>query len=246
MTTLDVLAIGAHPDDVELGCGATLARLVEDGRRVGIVHLTRGEAGTRGTVEQRRREAEGAAAALGVEVLTWLDCGDGGLRTGRAEEDDLIEVIRTWRPDVLIGPPPAERHPDHVRAHHLVADAAFYAGLRGRAPERGEPFRPGAVFCYMQNDQFQPTFIVDVSSVWQRKVDALDCYRTQLYVPATDHGPDAAGPATKVASREFREAVDGRARHYGLLIGVERGEPFWSPRPFAVGDLASLAISGLR
>src|SRR6185436_1090233 len=132
---LDVLAIGAHPDDVELGCGATLAKLARQGRRVGILHLTRGEAGTRGTAEERLAEAERAAAALGAAELAFLDCGDGSLRTGPDEEDALIEVLRTWRPDLLLTPTPHDRHPDHGRAHRLAEAASFYAGLAGRAPQ---------------------------------------------------------------------------------------------------------------
>jgi bacillithiol biosynthesis deacetylase BshB1 len=129
---LDVLAVGAHPDDVELGCGGTLARLASEGRAVGILHLTRGERGTRGTPEGRRAEAEAAAAALGAAAMDFLDCGDGGLRTGPAEEDSLIVKLRLWRPDLVLAPSPHDRHPDHTRAHRLVEAACFYAGLRHR------------------------------------------------------------------------------------------------------------------
>lgn len=237
---LDVLAIGAHPDDVELGCGGTVARLVTEGRRVGILHLTRGEAGTRGTPEEREQEAEAAARALGAELVGFLDCGDGALRHGTAEEDALIAVLRRWRPEILLGPTPADRHPDHGRAHRLVRDAAFYAGLRSRG--EGEPHRPGAVFSYMQHHAFEPSFIVDVSGHWQTKRQALAAYDSQLYRPGSEHD----GPATKVASREFALAVEGRARHFGLMIGAELGEPFWSPLPLAVGDVMALLPGGLR
>ena len=144
---LDVLAVGAHPDDVELGCGGTLALLASAGRAVGIVHLTSGEAGSRGTAEDRRREAAAAAGALGVATLEILDCGDAGLRTGRAEEDALIEVLRRLRPRLVLGPPATDRHPDHGRAHALLRDACFYAGLAKRSPERGAPHRPAALCC---------------------------------------------------------------------------------------------------
>ncbi len=162
---LDVLAVGAHPDDVELGCGGTLALLAGAGRAVGIVHLTSGEAGSRGTAEVRRREAATAARALGVVKLEILDCGDAGLRTGRAEEDALIEVLRRLRPRLVLGPPPSDRHPDHGRAHALLRDACFYAGLAKRSPERGAPHRPAALFCYLQHDLAVPTFVVDVTAV---------------------------------------------------------------------------------
>jgi bacillithiol biosynthesis deacetylase BshB1 len=257
---LDVLAIGAHPDDVELGCGGTLARLVSEGRTVGILHLTRGERGTRGTAEGRRAEAEAAAAALGAAAMDFLDCGDGGLRTGPAEEDSLIVKLRLWRPDLVLAPSPHDRHPDHTRAHQLVEAACFYAGLRNRG--EGEPFRPAAMFAYMQHDLFAPSFIVDVTAAWEAKLASLRAYRSQLHQPEEetrdgrherdgrdDRGTDGAGkeaPMTKVASPEFRLAVEGRARHFGLLIGAAFGEPFWSRGPLAAGDLLSLLPGGVR
>lgn len=242
---LDAVAIGAHPDDVELGCGGTVALLAARGYRVGIVHLTRGEAGTRGTPEEREREARAAAQALGVEQVRFLNCGDGRLRTGDAEEDAVIEVLRAWRPDLVLGPTPSDRHPDHGRAHRLVRDAAFYAGLARRGS--GEPHRPAAVFDYMQHDPFEPSFIVDVSSTWAAKEAALACYRSQLH-QGDEEGDDKRPeePMTKVASPEFSAAVTGRARHYGLLIGAEYGEPFRSRLPLATSDPMTLLPGGLR
>ena len=238
---LDVLAIGSHPDDVELGCGATLALLARQGKKVGILHLTRGERGTRGTAEERLAEAEKAARALGAVELGFLDCGDGSLRTGEAEEDALIEKIRAWRPEVLLGPSPNDRHPDHARSHQLVQSACFYAGLANRHPEAGEPHRPGAVYSYMQHDSFEPSFIVDAGSAWDAKLEALRCYHSQLY-----QAGETSAPQTKVASREFWLAVEGRARHFGLMINVELGEPFWSRLPLSVSDLMAVVPGGLR
>ena len=239
--TLDVLAIGSHPDDVELGCGGTLALLAKQGKRTGILHLTRGERGTRGTAEERQREAEEAAKALGAAEVGFLDCGDGAFRTGEAEEDALIERLRAWRPDLILAPSPSDRHPDHHRAYSLVQAASFYAGLKNRHPEAGPPFRPGAVYSYMQHDTFEPSFIVDVSPVWETKLEALRAYRSQLY-----QGSEPKGDPTKVASREFWLAVEGRARHFGLMINAELGEPFWSRLPLAVGDLTAIVPGGLR
>jgi bacillithiol biosynthesis deacetylase BshB1 len=276
---VDVLAIGAHPDDVELGCGGTLALLAREGRRVGILHLTRGERGTRGTPEQRLAEAERAAEALGAAELAFLDCGDGGLRAGEAEEDALIEVLRTWRPELVLGPTPHDRHPDHGRAHTLVEAAAFYSGLVARGS--GRAHRPAAVFSYMQHDLFAPSFLVDVTAAWETKIEALGAYRTQLYHPpgspespgspgpagprgsprpSGSPGPagpgapevgledeeDAGGPVTKVSTREFWLAVEGRARHFGELIGAELAEPFWSRLPIAVADLMAILPGGVR
>jgi bacillithiol biosynthesis deacetylase BshB1 len=250
---LDVLAVGAHPDDVELGCGATVATLTRAGCAVGILHLTSGEAGTRGTGEGRRAEAEAAAAALGVSELAFLDCGDGALRTGPREEEEVIAVLRRYRPDIVLSPSPHDRHPDHGRAHRLVEAASFYSGLAGRARDLGpSPHRPGAVFSYMQHDGFDPSFVVDVTAGWEAKLEALRAYRSQLYSAPRegDEGGDGksgeGGPVTKISTREFWLAVEGRARHFGLMINAELGEPFWSRGPLAVSDLLSILPGGLR
>lgn len=244
--TVDVLAIGAHPDDVELGCGGTLAALVRAGRRVGILHLTGGEAGTRGTPAERRREAERAAGELGAATVDFLALGDGALRTGPDEEDQVIAVLRRRRPELVFAPTPADRHPDHGRAHRLVVDAAFYAGLGRRAS--GAPHRPAALFSYPQHDPIAPAFVVDVTATWAIKMRALDAYASQLHPGGAGGAPAsaAAGPATKVASREFRLAVEGRARHYGQLVNAEFGEAFLSRLPLAVADPWQLLPPGLR
>jgi len=239
---VDVLAIGAHPDDVELGCGATLAQLAAAGRRVGILHLTAGESGSRGSAGERRREAERAAAELGAAALELLDFGDGALRTGPAEEDELIAVLRRLRPELVLGPTPADRHPDHGRAHRLVADACFYAGLARRGA--GAPHRPAALYSYMQHDPFEVDFVVDVAAGWPAKMRALDAYASQIH--PGDESDAGAGPRTKVSSREFRLAVEGRARHFGQMIGAELGEPFRSAVPLAVRDPWELLPRGLR
>jgi len=247
MSKLDVLAIGAHPDDVELGCGGTVALLARSGRRVGILHLTRGERGTRGTADERRQEAEIAAAALGAAELAFLDCGDGSLRAGEPEEDALVAILRRFRPDLVLGPTPHDRHPDHSRAHRLVAAACFYAGLVNRAPEHGPAHRPAAVFSFMQHDPFEPSFIVDVTAAWDAKMAALDAYRSQIHQAGSDGGGgDDQAPVTKVSTPSFRLAIEGRARHYGELIGAELGEPFWNRIPLAVRDPMALLPGGVR
>jgi bacillithiol biosynthesis deacetylase BshB1 len=237
---LDVLAIGAHPDDIEIACGGTVALLVGQGLKVGFLHLTRGEMGTRGTAAERQQEAEAAASALGVTSLQYLDCGDAGLRTTAVEEDALIEVLRARRPQLVLGPTSGDRHPDHGRAHTLVRDACFYAGLARRG--EGEAHRPAAVYSFMQHDSFTPSFVVDVSSTWEAKMAALAAYQSQLF----QKGENRTEPATKVASRAYREAIVGRARHFGLMIGAEFGEPFWSRQPVPVESPWSLLPKRLR
>lgn len=252
--TVDLLAVGAHPDDVELACGGTVALAASRGRRVGLLHLTCGESGTRGTAALRRREAEAAAEALGAVALEILDCGDGSLRTGAAEEDQVIAVLRRLRPEVVLCPPPSDRHPDHGRAHRLVAAACYYSGLaaRGTAVSQGQTHRPGAVFHYMQHDSFEPDFVVDVTAHWETKLAALACYESQLYRPSESSGGQpsedrsSGDPPTKIASREFALAIEGRARHWGLLINAELGEPFGSRLPLAIHDPLDLVPGGLR
>lgn len=240
---LDLLAVGAHPDDVELGCGGTLALAARQGHRVGIVHLTRGEMGTRGTPEQRRREAERAAEILGAHELAILDCGDGFLRQGEEEEDDLIELLRRWRPEVVLGPPPSDRHPDHGRAHRLVKAACFYAGIAQRAPRRGEAHRPGVVFHYMQHDSFEPAFVVDVTAVWEQRQRAVAAYTSQVY-QGGESGEE--GALTKIASQDFWLAIEGRARPIGNLVGATFGEPFGSRLPLAVRNVLDHVAGGVR
>ncbi len=241
--TVDVLAIGAHPDDAELACGGTLALLAAAGCRVGLLHLTAGEAGSRGSAQERRHEAEKAAAALGAATLGFLDCGDGGLRHGAAEEDALIAELRRLRPELVLAPSPADRHPDHGRAHRLVVDACFYSGLVRRGS--GAPHRPAAVFAYMQHDPFPPSFVVDVSATWERKERALDAYESQLHQPRQGEAA-ASGVVTKVSSPEFRRAIAGRAQHFGMMIGAAYGEPFWSSLPLAVRDPLGILPEGRR
>ena len=240
---VDVLAIGAHPDDIEICCGGALALMARAGRRIGILHLTSGEAGTRGTTEERRREAAAAAEILGAHELEFLALGDGALRTGAEEEDQVIDVLRRLRPELVLGPATVDRHPDHQRAHTLVAAACFYAGLARRGT--GQPHRPAAHFTYMQNDSFEPSFVVDISAVWEIKMQALDAYGTQLH-PRQGATDPADGPVTKISSRETRLAIEGRARHYGDQVGAEFGEPYRSRRTLAVADPWQLLPPGLR
>jgi len=241
--SVDILAIGAHPDDVEMSCGGTVAKLAAAGRRVGILHLTSGEAGTRGTPEGRRQEARRAAEALGAAEVEFLALGDGGMRTGPAEEDALIEVLRRLRPELVFGPPEVDRHPDHGRAHRLVADACFYAGLARRGA--GAPHRPAALFGYQQHDSFEPSFLVDVTPFWGAKMRALDAYASQL-APADGRSDPDGGAETKISSPLTRRMLEGRARHWGNLIGVELAEPFSSRTPLAVADPWELLPRGLR
>ena len=227
--TVEILAVGAHPDDVELGCGGTLALLSRRGRSVGILDLTRGEAGTRGTPETRAAEAAESARILGALFRDGLDLGDGNLRTDRAAELEVIDVIRRRRPRLVFAPLAVDRHPDHVRASRLVTDAAFYAGLRtletGRAPHR-----PQQVVYYPSTFLAEPTFLVDVTEVLQIKLAAVRAFKSQFFDPASTE------PATFISSPEFLDGVTARARAFGRLANAGAAEGFVSPRPPLLAD----------
>lgn len=232
---LDLLFFGAHADDLELTCGGTIARYVKQGLRVGMVELTHGEMGTRGTTEIREREARAAATILGAHLREQLDFGDGGLRTGRDEEMQLIEVIRRHRPTVIFAPLPDERHPDHVRAGRVVTDAAFYAGLR--AIKTGfDAHRPQVTAYYMQNYVTHPTFVIDVSDVWETKMRAIAAFESQF-------GQTSKEPEIFISRPQFLEMIEGRGRHFGALINVRYGEAFITKQPPRIDDVIA-AYSG--
>jgi N-acetylglucosamine malate deacetylase 1 len=226
---VEILAVGAHPDDVELGCGGTLARLSRRGHSVGILDLTRGEAGTRGTPETRAAEAVEAARILGALFRDGLDLGDGNLRTDRAAELEVIEVLRRRRPRLVFAPLPADRHPDHARAGRLVTDAAFYSGLRSLATGRA-PHRPQQVVYYPSTFLAEPTFLVDVTEALETKLEAVRAFRSQFFDPSSTE------PATFISSPEFLEGVTARARAFGRLAGAGAAEGFVSPRPPLLAD----------
>lgn len=227
--TVDILFFGAHPDDIELSCGATVAKCVKDGLRVGLVDLTRGEMGTRGTPETRKREAANAAKALGATFRTSLDFQDGNLQTGREQELEIVELLRRWRPRLVVAPP-EDRHPDHTRTSRVVTEASFYAGLKSL--QTGLPaHRPQTVLYYFQNYMFTPSFVVDVTKTWKTKMKAVAAYKSQF------HDPNSKEPQTFISDPKFLEMIDARGKHFGALIGAQYGEAFMSKQPPRVDDL---------
>jgi bacillithiol biosynthesis deacetylase BshB1 len=226
---VDILAVGAHPDDVDLGCGGTLARLKKLGRSFGILDLTRGEMATRGTPEIRAQEAQDAAALLGASFRHSLDLGDGGLRTDRDAELAVIEVVRAARPLLVLGPLPEDRHADHVRAGRLVTDAAFYSGLR--ALSTGHPaHRPQNVVFFPATFVPQVSFVVDVTETLQTKLAAIRAFKSQFY------DPKSSAPETFISSPAFLEGITARARFFGRMVNVEFAEGFISSRPPLLQD----------
>lgn len=227
---VDVLAIAAHPDDVELTCAGTLLALQARGHRFGLVDLTSGEMGTRGDAAQREREAKRAAEILGAEFRETLDFGDGGLKHTREEELVLIDLIRREKPRLVLTSYPEDRHPDHARAGRLVADAAFYAGLR--KIETAHPaHRPQQTVFFSTAILHEPNMVVDVTPYWARRFEAIQAFGSQL------HDPTSKEPQTMLSQAPFLATIEARARHFGFLIGVEYGEGFLSTRPPRIDDL---------
>ncbi|WP_439642020.1 bacillithiol biosynthesis deacetylase BshB1 [Gemmatimonas sp.] len=235
---LDLLAIGPHRDDVELTCGGTLIKAVDDGRTVGILDLTQGEMGTRGSAELRAQEAEIARQHMGVHVRENLGLPDAGIRNDDDTRATLVRVIRKLRPRVVIAPAPRGRHPDHRRTTELVRDACFLAGLRKYAPGDHEPFRPFKLLHVItyREDYTKPTFVVDISAQFERKLAAIQVYGSQF------DGLTQAGEVYPNGEPLY-DIVRHHAAHYGSLIRVQYGEPFFTDETIDVRDVTSLGVS---
>lgn len=240
MMELDVLAIGAHPDDVELGCGGTVALCVKQGYRVGIADLTEGELGTRGNSTIRRKEAAEAAKILGVMVRENLKMEDGRFEVNERNRLKLVSLYRQYRPKILLIPHYSERHPDHVHAHELCKEAWFYSGLHKIETtingKKQLPWRPHNYFHFMQKNEFIPTFTVDVSSVYDIRVSAIKAHKSQFY------DPKSKDPQTFLSQKNFLDFVETRIKKYGQEIGVQYGEPFYSVEPIGIRDLTGLQM----
>ena len=225
----DVVAIAAHPDDVELRVGGTVRKLVSAGRRVVIVDLTRGELATRGTPDIRAAEAKEAAKALGVADRVNLGLPDGGLENTLAYRTAIIEVIREFRPVVVLCHHWNDLHPDHAAAGALLR-SCLYPGGFAKYPARGEPYRPHAVLFYMAHVPFEPSFIVDTTGHFDAKRAAVLCYRSQLY------DPESREPLTRIAKPDLMKEVEARDRYFGSLIERPYGEPFVVLRHLPMDD----------
>jgi len=227
---VDVLAIAAHPDDVELTCGGTLVKLKQRGYKFGIIDLTRGEMGTRGSADIRAREAMLAAKILGAEFREALDLGDGGLRRGREEELAVIDVIRREKPRLVLTPFPDDRHPDHRRAGQLVTDAAYYAGTR-KIETNHPAHRPQQTVYFSTFDSRRPEFLVDVSDVIDTRRAAMRAFESQF------HKEGSTEPPTMLAQKQFLDVIEARAREFGMMINVEFAEGFLARCPPRIPDL---------
>lgn len=223
---LDLLVFAAHPDDAELGCGGTIASLTSSGKKVGIVDLTQGEMGTRGTIETRKAEAETASKILGVEYRVNLNLGDSYQENTRENQLKIIEVVRATTPSICIVGAPWDRHPDHGKATALCLDALFYSGLQKIETNKGNgesqsPWRPAHILHYHQDRPMEPDFIFDISAFWETKVQSMLAYGTQFNVSDPEGEPE-----TYISSEKYFKQLEGRARYFGHLGGFEFGEAF--------------------
>jgi len=235
---LDILAFGVHPDDVELGCAGTILASVAEGKKVGIIDLTRGELSTRGTVETRNVEAADAAKVLGVEIRENLEMADGFFENNEENKRKIIIALRKYRPEIVLANAPEDRHPDHGRSSKLVSEAAFLSGLRKvNSVHEGvsqEAWRPKYVFYFIQDRYLTPAFLVDISEFHDKKLESIACYKTQFYNPELDE------PQTYLSTPVFMESVKARAVNFGKRIGVKYAEGFISEKAIGIKSFDSL------
>ncbi|WP_456409042.1 bacillithiol biosynthesis deacetylase BshB1 [Caldithrix abyssi] len=229
---LDVLAFGTHPDDVELFCGGTIARLVDQGCRVGIVDLTRGELGTRGNAKLRHKESQVAAATLGVHIRENVGISDGNIALNPENRQKIIYFVRKFQPKLVLAPYEQDRHPDHEHASKLITESCFYAGLV-RIEDGQKAHRPKGIIYYFSHHVQQPTFIVDISEFFKTKLMGLRAYKSQFYSGEKSDGQQE----TYISTAKFWQSIEVRARFYGNLIGVEYGEPFFYRSPLKITNL---------
>ena len=238
---LDLLAIGVHPDDVELGCSGTIINEIRKGKKVGVLDLTQGELGSRGTIDTRYEEAAKAAMLMGVHVRENLKMRDGFFKNDEEHQLKLITAIRKYQPEIVITNSLSDRHPDHGRAAKLTTDSCFLSGLRKieTKNERGElqeRWKPKYIFHYIQDRFHEPDFVIDISDVFEQRMEAIKAYSTQFYSPGYDNGE----PQTYISSAGFLDSIVARARMIGKKIGVQYGEGFNSEKTLGIQDLDSL------
>jgi bacillithiol biosynthesis deacetylase BshB1 len=232
---LDILAIAVHPDDVELCCSGTLLMEKRNGKKTGVVDLTRGELGTRGTPELRIEEAAASAGILQLDVRENLGMADGFFRNDEEHQRQLIRVIRKYRPEIVLANALSDRHPDHGRAGHLISDACFLSGLRkiGTVDNDGSPqehWRPKYIFHYIQDRYAHPSFVYDITPVFDKKLDSIKAFSSQFF--STQYGKEE--PQTYISTPEFLNSIIGRHQMFGKMIGTPYAEGFITEKMIGV------------
>lgn len=237
---LDILAFGAHPDDVELTCGATVVKEIKNGKKVGIADLTRGELGSRGSAEIRAGESAKASEILGISVRENLGFKDGFFENNEEHQRKIISLIRQYRPEIVLATAIYDRHPDHARASGLISASAFLSGLiKIETTHNGQlqsAWRPKAVCHYIQDKHIHPDFVVDVTGFTDQKFEAIMAYKSQFY----NSNDDSIDPQTPISSMEFLEFLKARMREHGRLIQTEFGEGFTMETPVKIKNLEDL------
>lgn len=237
---VDILAVGAHPDDVELGCGGTLAKLISEGKKVAVVDLTQGELGTRGTNVTRAEEAANAAAIQGYVNRENLKMKDGFLVNSEEYQMQIVKMIRKYKPEIVFSNAIDDRHPDHAKGSKLVSDACFLSGLvkieTVLDDEPQEAWRPKQIFNYIQWKNITPDFVVDVSDFMEKKIEACLAFKTQFY------DPESAEPMTPISSKDFLESLTYRAQDLGRLSGVDFAEGFTSEKLLAFKNFDGIIL----
>lgn len=235
---LDILVFAAHPDDAELGCSGTILKHIAAGKKVGIVDLTRGELGTRGTTETRYNEALQSAKILGLHVRENLNMKDGFFKNDEPHQIKIIEMIRKYRPDIVLSNALHDRHPDHGRASNLVYEAAFLSGLiKVTTQYKGfeqEAWRPGILLQYIQDRYIKPDILIDVTDFWDKKIESIHAFTSQFFNPENDDN------GTYISSPDFLKVIEARARDLGKYIGATYAEGFTSRKYLGVDDLFQL------
>lgn len=235
---LDLLIMAAHPDDAELSCAGTIARHVQEGRKVGIVDFSRGEMGSRGTPEQRLQEAEEASRILGIAARENMGFADGFFENDEQHQRALIRVIRKYRPEVVLANALEDRHPDHGKGALLAQSACFLSGLQKITTtddsREQDPWRPGKLFHYIQDRYMKPDVVVDISGYWDVKFNAIKAYKSQFYDPGSKE------PETYISHPDFLRFTEARAREMGHAIGVTYGEGFVAAQQVGITDFFTL------
>ena len=237
---VDILAIGAHPDDVELGCGGTLAKLILEGKKAAIVDLTQGELGTRGTNITRAQEAASASEILGISARENLKMKDGFILNSEEYQMQIVKMIRKYQPEIVLANAIDDRHPDHAKAAKLVSDACFLSGLvkieTELDGENQKQWRPKQVFHYIQWKHITPDFVIDISNFMEKKIEACLAYKTQFYDPNSNE------PMTPIATKDFLESLTYRAQDLGRLSGVEFAEGFTTEKLLAFKNFDGIIL----
>lgn len=235
---VDILAIGAHPDDIELSASGTLIHQIALGKTVAIMDLTEGELGSRGTIETRYKEAAAASKIMGISDRVNLNLGDGFFELNKANKIKIIEQIRRYQPEVVLVNAHSDRHPDHGRGATLAKEACFLSGLlkieTSWEGEKQEKWRPKALYGYIQDHFLEPDFVVDISPYVDQKLAAIQAYNTQFYQPGQE------GPKTPISGKDFIDFLKGRWAQFGRTIGVEYAEGFTVDRAVGVNDITAL------